>query len=58
MTLVLPMVEQTPALQQELAGRGATATLAMPWYPGDPTCASVDAKRAAMEQWSATFGLA
>jgi alkanesulfonate monooxygenase SsuD/methylene tetrahydromethanopterin reductase-like flavin-dependent oxidoreductase (luciferase family) len=58
MTLVLPMVEQTPALQQELAGRGATATLAMPWYPGDPTCASVDAKRAAMEQWSSTFGLA
>ena len=58
MTLVLPMVEQSPALQEELAGRGATATLAMPWYPGDPACAGIDAKRAAMEQWSSAFGLA
>jgi alkanesulfonate monooxygenase SsuD/methylene tetrahydromethanopterin reductase-like flavin-dependent oxidoreductase (luciferase family) len=57
MTLVLPMVEQTPGLQQELAGHGATATLAMPWYPGDPAAASLDAKRAAMERWAGTFDL-
>lgn len=58
MTLVLPMIGPSPAAYEELAGHGATATLGMAWYPGDPAAASLDAKRAAMDRWSATFGLA
>lgn len=58
MTLVMPIAQPTPALHEELAGHGATATLAMAWYPGDPEHASIDAKRSAMDAWSATYGLA
>lgn len=57
MTLAMPIAMPTPALHDELAGRGATATLGLPWPPGDPDFASLERKLAAMEDWSARFGL-
>jgi probable F420-dependent oxidoreductase len=57
MTLALPIDVPTPALHEELAGRGATATLGMPWAPGDPAFADLGRKVAALEEWSAQFGL-
>lgn len=57
MTLVVPMVKPTPTLHEELAGRGATATLGLPWAPGDPAFAALADKVAALEAWSDTFAL-
>ena len=57
MTLALPIAVPSPALHDELAGHGATATLGMPWMPGDPDFAPLQKKVAALEAWSAQFGL-
>jgi probable F420-dependent oxidoreductase len=57
MTLVVPMVAATPTLHEELAGRGATATLGMPWAPGDPSFAALERKIEALESWSTRFSL-
>jgi probable F420-dependent oxidoreductase len=56
-TLVIPHAEATPDLHARLAERGVTATIALPWNPGDPGYASLAAKRAAMAAWSETFQL-
>jgi alkanesulfonate monooxygenase SsuD/methylene tetrahydromethanopterin reductase-like flavin-dependent oxidoreductase (luciferase family) len=39
-----------PDLYRTLEGWGVTSTMVMPWYPGDPAFASIDAKRAALER--------
>ncbi len=57
MTLALPIAVPTPTLHEELAGHGATATLGMPWLPGDPDFARLEKKIAALEAWSDQFGL-
>ncbi len=57
MTMVIPNAMPSPDLHAELAGRGVTATIAMPWAPGDASCASLPAKRDAMRAWAQTYGL-
>lgn len=57
MTMVIPEALPTPELHAELAARGVTATIAMPWMPGDPRFASLPAKREALRAWAAQFGL-
>jgi alkanesulfonate monooxygenase SsuD/methylene tetrahydromethanopterin reductase-like flavin-dependent oxidoreductase (luciferase family) len=58
MTMVIPEAVPSPGLHDELAGRGVTATIAMPWAPGDPSVASFEAKREAMWAWAQRYGLA
>jgi alkanesulfonate monooxygenase SsuD/methylene tetrahydromethanopterin reductase-like flavin-dependent oxidoreductase (luciferase family) len=57
MTMVIPEALPTPELHAELAARGVTATIGMPWYPGDPASAPFSAKRDAMWSWAQRFGL-
>jgi alkanesulfonate monooxygenase SsuD/methylene tetrahydromethanopterin reductase-like flavin-dependent oxidoreductase (luciferase family) len=57
MTMVIPNALPTLELHAELAARGVTATISMPWAPGDPSLASLTAKREAMQAWAASFGL-
>ena len=57
MTMVIPNALPTPELHAELAARGVTATISMPWAPGDHSVAELSAKREAMQAWAATFGL-
>jgi alkanesulfonate monooxygenase SsuD/methylene tetrahydromethanopterin reductase-like flavin-dependent oxidoreductase (luciferase family) len=57
MTMVIPNAVPSPDLHAELAGRGVTATIAMPWAPGDPSVASLPAKREAMSAWAQRYGL-
>ncbi len=57
MTMVIPEAMPSPDLHAELAGRGVTATISMPWYPGDPRTASLDAKREALAAWALQYGL-
>jgi alkanesulfonate monooxygenase SsuD/methylene tetrahydromethanopterin reductase-like flavin-dependent oxidoreductase (luciferase family) len=57
MTMVIPNALPTPELHAELAARGVTATISMPWAPGDPGIAELAAKREALQAWAATFGL-
>ena len=57
MTMVIPEALPTPELHAELAARGVTATIGMPWYPGDPASAPFAAKREAMWSWAQRFGL-
>lgn len=47
----------TADLLRRLDDAGVTSTMVMPWYPGDPAAASLDAKRAAMESMAETLGL-
>lgn len=47
----LPTVE----LYDDLASKGVTATIGMPWFPGDPAFASAGAKIDAMAAFAATF---
>ena len=47
----------SPALLHRLEDAGVTSTMVMPWYPGDPAAASLDAKRAAMEAMAELLGL-
>jgi alkanesulfonate monooxygenase SsuD/methylene tetrahydromethanopterin reductase-like flavin-dependent oxidoreductase (luciferase family) len=57
MTMVIPNAVPSPDLHAELAGRGVTATIAMPWAPGDPSFAGVEAKRDALRAWAERYGL-
>jgi probable F420-dependent oxidoreductase len=57
LTMVIPHAEPTPELHARMADRGVTATMGMPWYPGDPSHASMAAKRSALAAWSERFGL-
>jgi alkanesulfonate monooxygenase SsuD/methylene tetrahydromethanopterin reductase-like flavin-dependent oxidoreductase (luciferase family) len=57
MTMVIPEVLPSPGLHAELAARGVTATISMPWYPGDPSVASLDGKRDALRAWAQQYGL-
>ena len=57
MTMVIPEALPTPELHAELAARGVTATIGMPWFPGDPASAPFSAKREAMWSWAQRFGL-
>ena len=57
MTMVIPEALPTPELHAELAARGVTATIGMPWFPGDPASAPFAAKRDAMRSWAQRFGL-
>ncbi|MCD9623835.1 TIGR03619 family F420-dependent LLM class oxidoreductase [Rhabdothermincola salaria] len=47
---VIPNAQPTAALHDRLAEIGVTSTMVMPWIPGDPAAATLDAKRRAMEQ--------
>jgi probable F420-dependent oxidoreductase len=57
MTMVIPEAVPSPDLHAELAARGVTATISMPWYPGDPAFASLQAKRDALDAWAQQYGL-
>jgi alkanesulfonate monooxygenase SsuD/methylene tetrahydromethanopterin reductase-like flavin-dependent oxidoreductase (luciferase family) len=57
MTMVIPNALPSPDLHAELAARGVTATISMPWAPGDPGMASIDAKRDALQAWAQRYGL-
>ena len=57
MTMVIPNAVPSPDLYAELAARGVTATIAMPWAPGDPAVASIEAKREALQAWAQLYGL-
>ncbi len=57
MTMVIPEAMPSPDLHAELAGRGVTSTISMPWYPGDPRTASMEAKREALGAWAQRFEL-
>jgi probable F420-dependent oxidoreductase len=58
LVVTVPPPDPSPDLHQRLAERGATATIALPWYPGDPAFATLDAKRAAIERWAERYRLA
>lgn len=47
----------SPGLLHRLEDAGVTSTMVMPWYPGDPAAASLDAKRTAMEAMAEALGL-
>jgi probable F420-dependent oxidoreductase len=49
-TFVIPNAPPSIDLYRALEAHGVTSTMLMPWYPGDPACASLDAKRAALER--------
>jgi probable F420-dependent oxidoreductase len=49
-TFVIPNALPSIDLYRGLEELGVTSTMLMPWYPGDPAFASLDAKRAAMER--------
>lgn len=49
-TFVIPNALPSVDLYRRLEEWGVTSTMVMPWYPGDPAFASIDAKRAAMER--------
>jgi probable F420-dependent oxidoreductase len=55
---VIANAAPSPELYARLAGLGVTATMLMPWVPGDPAFLDLDRKRAAMEQAAEAFGLA
>jgi hypothetical protein len=57
LVVTVPPPLPSPELHERLAERGATATIAGPWYPGDPAFASLEAKRSAMFAWSERYGL-
>jgi probable F420-dependent oxidoreductase len=57
LVVTVPPPAPSPELHARLAERGATATISVPWYPGDPAFASLDAKRSAMLAWSERYGL-
>ena len=55
--VTVPPPLPTPDLHHRLAERGATATISLPWYPGDPDYATLDAKRKAIDDWAERFDL-
>ena len=52
---VIPVAVPSAELYAGLSANGVTATLAMPWYPGDPAFDSLDAKRKAMEHFASEY---
>ena len=54
---VIPNAEPTMELHQRLAAQGVTSTMVMPWYPGDPSAATIGQKRSAMEAAADRLGL-
>ena len=52
---VIPNAMPSRDLYADLAGRGVTSTMALPWPPGDPAFSSMDAKRAAMETFATRY---
>lgn len=55
--MTVPPPAPSPDLHLRLAERGVTATIATPWYPGDPAHADLETKRSAMWAWSERYGL-
>lgn len=54
-TMVIPNAEPSPRLHDKMSEHGVTSTIAMPWYPGDPACDSIEAKRDALGCFADTF---
>jgi probable F420-dependent oxidoreductase len=57
LVVTVPPPAPSPDLHERLAERGVTATIAIPWYPGDPAYAKIEDKRSAMWAWSERYGL-
>jgi len=55
--LVVPNASMSRQLMDDLAGWGATATMVVPWAPGDPRMVELSAKRDAMERLADTLAL-
>ncbi|WP_420619585.1 TIGR03619 family F420-dependent LLM class oxidoreductase [Candidatus Poriferisocius sp.] len=54
-TMVIPNADPSPRLHDKMNEHGVTSTIAMPWYPGDPVCASIEAKRDALGRFADAF---
>jgi alkanesulfonate monooxygenase SsuD/methylene tetrahydromethanopterin reductase-like flavin-dependent oxidoreductase (luciferase family) len=54
-TLVIPNAMPTPDLYRSLEDKGVTSTVCMGWPLGDPSAATLAAKRASMEAFAETF---
>lgn len=54
-TMVIPNVVPTPSVYDELASKGVTSTICMPWMPGDTTAATIGAKIDAMSAFADVF---
>jgi len=54
---VVPNAMPTAQLHADLAGMGVTSTMVMPWIPGDPAMADLEAKRDALAALADTLGL-
>ncbi len=54
-TMVIPNAIPTPRLSDDLAAKGVSSTVCMPWSLGDPAGASVGAKIDAMAAFAKTF---
>ena len=54
-TMVIPNADPSPRLHEKMNEHGVTSTIAMPWYPGDPAHASIEAKRDALGRFADTF---
>jgi probable F420-dependent oxidoreductase len=54
---VMVIANAAPSLDlfRSLADQGVTSTMGLPWAPGDPAFASLEAKRPALEQFAETF---
>jgi probable F420-dependent oxidoreductase len=52
-TMVIPNAMPSRELDDELASKGVTSTIALAWPVGDPAFASLDAKREAMAAYAA-----
>ena len=53
--MVIPKADPSPWLHDMMNEHGVTATIAMPWYPGDPSQASIEAKRDALGRFADAF---
>ena len=53
--MVIPNAMPSLDLYRQLADLGVTSTMGMPWAPGDPAFASMEAKRPALEAFAEAF---
>lgn len=51
-TMVIPNAMPSRSLDEQLAAKGVTSTIALAWPVGDPAFASIDAKRDAMASYA------
>jgi hypothetical protein len=51
-TMVIPNAMPSRELDEQLAAKGVTSTIALAWPVGDPAFASLDAKREAMAAYA------